>query len=228
MHRRFATRAWSDLVDPAVALAREGFVRDEQRTTLHAILEGILERDEGGRRIYGNPAWVDTADACATLERVRDAGAAMVAELLPEYAEDLRAYRVVETTPLDLAVLGRTIRSTPSQGGAVVRRILELLAAKGEPTLEDEARAVAEAYGALGSGPLPGTTHISVVDGDGTCRRALVHARVGLRRVPRRHAAQQHARRARRHRNRREVPRRAAREHDDAHDRRSTPAGPGS
>jgi gamma-glutamyltranspeptidase / glutathione hydrolase len=167
VHRRFATRAWSDLVDPAVALAREGFVRDEQRTTLHTILEGILGRDEGGRRIYGNPARVDTEDACATLERVRDAGAAMVAELLPEYAEDLRAYRVVETTPLDLAVLGRTIRFTPSQGGAVVRRILELLAAKGEPTLEDEARAVAEAYGALGSGPLPGTTHISVVDGEG-------------------------------------------------------------
>ena len=107
VHRRFATRAWSDLVDPAVALAREGFVRDEQRTTLHWILEGILGRDEGGRRIYGNPAWVDTEDACATLERVRDAGAATVAELLPEYVEDLRAYRVVETTPLELAVLGR-------------------------------------------------------------------------------------------------------------------------
>jgi gamma-glutamyltranspeptidase/glutathione hydrolase len=167
VHRRFATRAWSELVDPAVGLAREGFVRDEQRTTLHAILQGILERDEGGRRIYGDSARVNTEDACETLERVRDAGAAMVAELLPEYTEDLRAYRVVETTPLDVAVLGRTIRSTPSQGGAVVQRILELLAAKGDPTLEDESRAVAEAYGRLGSGPLPGTTHISVIDGEG-------------------------------------------------------------
>ena len=119
VHRRFATRAWSDLVDPAVALAREGFVRDEQRTTLHTILEGILGRDEGGRRIYGNPARVDTEDACATLERVRDAGAAMVAELLPEYAEDLRAYRVVETTPLDLAVLGRddSLHAVAGRGG---------------------------------------------------------------------------------------------------------------
>ena len=56
----------------------------------------------------------------------------------------------------------------PSQGGVVVQRILEILDAhEGEPLLEGEARAVADAYGPLGSGPLPGTTHISVVDGEG-------------------------------------------------------------
>ena len=110
---------------------------------------------------------VHTADAAATLERVRDAGAAMVAELIPEYADDLRAYRVLEVQPLDLEILGRTVRSTPSQGGAVVQRILELLAERRDPTLADEARAVADAYGPLGSGPLPGTTHISVVDAAG-------------------------------------------------------------
>jgi gamma-glutamyltranspeptidase / glutathione hydrolase len=166
-HRRFGSQEWSDLVDPAVVLAREGFLRDEPRMTLHRILKGILERDEGGRRIYGDPARVHTEDMCATLERVRDAGAGMVAELIPEYARDLRAYVVRETAPLELTVLARTIRSTPSQGGVVVQRILELLAEKGQPTLEDEARAVATAYGPLGSGPLPGTTHISVIDGAG-------------------------------------------------------------
>jgi gamma-glutamyltranspeptidase/glutathione hydrolase len=167
-HRRFATRAWADLVDPAIALARQGFTRDEPRAFLHRILRGILERDEGGRRIYGDPARVHTADACATLERVRDAGAAMVAELLPEYADDLRAYRVLETAPLDIDVRGRIVRSTPTQGGVVVQRILELLAEAEEPGVEDEARAVADAYGRLGSGPLTGTTHISVLDGSGT------------------------------------------------------------
>ena len=56
----------------------------------------------------------------------------------------------------------------PTQGGTVVRRILELLDAHGgQPPLEAEARAVADAYGPLGSGPLPGTTHISVIDADG-------------------------------------------------------------
>jgi gamma-glutamyltranspeptidase/glutathione hydrolase len=168
LHLRFATRGWVELVDPAVELAQAGFVRDEPRAFLHLVLEGILLRDEGGRAIYGDPAHVHTVSAVATIERVRDAGAAMVTELIPEYADDLRAYRVRELTPLDLEVLGRTVRSTPSQGGAVVQRILELLAAAPEPSLEVEARAIADAYGALGSGPLPGTTHISVVDAEGT------------------------------------------------------------
>jgi gamma-glutamyltranspeptidase/glutathione hydrolase len=91
----------------------------------------------------------------------------MVAELMPEYADDLGAYRPLPVEPLELAVSGRTVLSTPSQGGGVVQRILALLAEKGDPSLEDEARAVADAYGRLGSGPLPGTTHISVVDGSG-------------------------------------------------------------
>jgi gamma-glutamyltranspeptidase / glutathione hydrolase len=167
VHARFATQEWSGLVEPAIAVARDGFERDDPRAFLHLILEGILLRDEGGRGIYGDPVRVHTADAAATLERVRDAGAAMVAELIPEYADDLRAYRVLELTPLDLDVRGRTVRSTPSQGGGVVQRILGLLAEKPEPSLADQARAVADAYGPLGSGPLPGTTHISVVDADG-------------------------------------------------------------
>jgi gamma-glutamyltranspeptidase / glutathione hydrolase len=168
VHRRFATREWGELVEPAIALARDGFERDEQRVFLHAILTGILQRGEGGRRIYGDPERVRTADACPTLERVRDAGSEMVAELLPEMADDLAAYRVLEKEPLELAILGRQIRSMPTQGGTVVRRILELLAAhEGDPLLEAEARAVADAYGPLGSGPLPGTTHISVVDAGG-------------------------------------------------------------
>jgi gamma-glutamyltranspeptidase / glutathione hydrolase len=168
VHERFATREWGALVEPAIALARTGFERDQPRVFLHGILGGILQRDEGGRRIYGDPARVRTGDACATLERVRDRGAAMLVELLPEFAEDVGNYRVRETEALELDILGREIRSTPSQGGGVVCRILELLAAHvGDPLLEAEARAVADAYGPLGSGPLPGTTHISVVDGDG-------------------------------------------------------------
>ena len=47
-------------------------------------------------------------------------------------------------------------------------------------------------------------------------RRALVHARLRLGRLPRRHAAEQHARRARRDRRGATHARRASREHDDA------------
>jgi len=168
LHRRFSTREWRDLVEPAIASAREGFERDEQRVFLHGILTGILQRDAGGMRIYGDPTRVHTADACPTLERVRDAGAGMLSELLPEMAADVESYRVLEKQPLVLRVLGREIRSMPTQGGAVVRRILELLAAhEADPLLAAEAKAIADAYGPLGSGPLPGTTHISVVDGSG-------------------------------------------------------------
>jgi gamma-glutamyltranspeptidase/glutathione hydrolase len=167
IHGRFASRPWAELVEPAIEVARDGFERDEQRAFLHRILDGILLRDQGGRRIYGEPERVQTGDFVATLERIRDVGAAMVAELIPEYADDLRTYRTRPLVPLALDVLGRTVLSTPSQGGGVVQRILELLAEQGSPTLEDEARAVADAYGPLGSGPLPGTTHTSVVDGTG-------------------------------------------------------------
>jgi gamma-glutamyltranspeptidase / glutathione hydrolase len=167
VHERFATRGWADLVQPAIELARLGFERDEPRAFLHRILEGILLRDEGGRAVYGHPSHVRTDGTIDTLERVRDAGAAMVGELLPEYADDLAAYRVLHVEPLTRDVQGRTVLSTPSQGGGVVQRILALLDERGEPSLADEARAVADAYGPLGSGPLPGTTHISVVDVDG-------------------------------------------------------------
>jgi gamma-glutamyltranspeptidase/glutathione hydrolase len=168
-HRRFATRDWAGLASPAVDLAQAGFVRDEPRAFLHRILAGILLREEGGRRVYGDPARVATADFVPTLERVRDVGAASLLELLPELEEDLRTYRVAAPVPLEIDACGFRILSMPkpSLGGAVVERVLELLDAVGEPTLEDEARAIADAYGSLGAGPLTGTTHVSVVDGAG-------------------------------------------------------------
>jgi len=168
-HRRFATREWADLVAPAVDLAREGFVRDEPRVFLHGILEGVLLREEGGRRVYGDHARVNTTELAPTIERVRDAGAASVFRLLPEFEADLRAYRVATPEPLETEVLGSRILSMPrpSLGGAVVERVLELLAATPEPTLADEARAISDAYGPSGVGPLTGTTHVSVVDSSG-------------------------------------------------------------
>ena len=168
-HRRFATMEWADLVSPAIALALAGFERDEARVTLHRILAPILLREEGGRRIYGQGERVVTEDFCATLERVRDVGSAAVAELVPELADDLAAYRAQSPPPLEITALGYEIESTqaPSLGGAIVERILELLARAGDPSVEDLARAVADAYGPHGSGPLPGTTHVSIADGSG-------------------------------------------------------------
>ena len=169
-HRRFAVLPWADLVTPALELAHEGVARDEPRAFLHGILGQILLREEGGRRVYGEPDRVVTRDLCATLERVRDAGAAAAAELLPELADDLAAYEVAASDPLEATVLGRRVFATPppSRGGAIVLRILERLAEAGDPSLADKARALELAYGASTTGPLTGTTHVSVVDAAGT------------------------------------------------------------
>jgi gamma-glutamyltranspeptidase/glutathione hydrolase len=168
-HRRFATREWASLFSGALELVDEGFERDEPRVFIHGILSPILLREDEGRGIYGDPDRVVTADFRRVLERVRDVGPQAVAELLPEFADDLASYRVATPPPLETVALEHEVRSmpAPSRGGAVVERILDLLAQAGEPTLADLARAVADAYGPLGSGPLPGTTHISVVDDTG-------------------------------------------------------------
>ncbi len=166
-HRRFATGEWAPLVDRALALAHGGYERDEPREFLHAILAGVLLRDEGGRSIYGDAARVVTADCCATLESVRDLGAAAAPELLPEFADDFASYEVLERPPLAAVVRGYETLAMPTRGGGVVLEILEHLGGAGEPALADFARAVAAGYGSLGAGPLPGTTHISVIDGWG-------------------------------------------------------------
>jgi gamma-glutamyltranspeptidase/glutathione hydrolase len=169
-HRRFASRTWEELVAPAIELADEGVARDEPRDVLHRILGPILLRDEGGRRVYGDASRVATEDIRSTLERVRDAGAAAAAELLPEYAADLDAYAVEERTPLETTVLGCRVYATPppSRGGAIVISILEALAAARDPSLDDEARALQAAYASSAPGPPTGTTHVSVVDEGGT------------------------------------------------------------
>lgn len=168
-HRRFATRPWANLVAPAIDLAGEGVECDEPRAFLHRILESVLLHQEGGRRVYGDPARVVTSDLVPTLERIRDAGSAAVVELIPELADDLLGYRVAAPAPLETAILHHRVLSTPkpSLGGAVVKRALQLFAASGDPSLADEVRAVADAYGASGSGPLTGTTHVSVIDASG-------------------------------------------------------------
>src|SRR5918999_639128 len=162
-HRRYATRPWAELVEPALELAREGVECDEPRAFLHRILAGILLRDEGGRRVYGDAARVVTEDLCATLERVRDVGAAAVAELLPEFGPDLESYGVIVREPIEKTVLGRRVLAAPapSRGGHIVVDILEALAAAGEPSLHDQARALQLAYGASAQGLLTGTTHVS-------------------------------------------------------------------
>jgi gamma-glutamyltranspeptidase / glutathione hydrolase len=169
-HRRFATRPWEDLVEPALELARNSVDCDEQRIVLHRILGGILLREDGGRRVYGDPSRVVTHDLVPTLEAVRDHGSRALLELLPELREDFETYEVRALVPLEQVVWGRRAFAAPapSRGGAIVLDILQRLAGIEDPSLEDEARALQLAYARSGSAPLTGTTHVSVVDAAGT------------------------------------------------------------
>ena len=162
-HRRFGRLEWKSLVQPAVELAEAGYEPSEQQAFLHGILVGILLRDEGGRRIYGDPARIETGEIAATLEAIRDRGAAAVAELLPEFAADLAAYRVEERAPLRGRYRGRDVLATPtpSLGGQIVVTALERIDKLGLAT------ALAAGYGSAAPGRITGTTHVSVIDADG-------------------------------------------------------------
>ena len=177
-HGRRGRLPWPSLFVPALELAARPFAATEAQAFLHEILVPILQREPGGRTIYGTPGQIDATDLAPTLRLLRDAGAEAVAILLPELAEDIERYRVNEETPLEGTFAGTTVLTTPvpSRGGAIVQAGLAALDAqeRGRPGSAAEARALAaalaRAYGAdgLAAGARPtGTTHVSVVDGDG-------------------------------------------------------------
>ena len=166
-HRRFGTIPWPELVQPAIELAHAGLDKTDEQRFLHAILAGILERDEGGRRIYGSATRIETNEFVATLERIRDLGSAAVDELLPELAGDLARYEVAEPEPLCTSIGGRIVFATPgpSRGGTVVTAALERLAVA--ESLGDRAQALRHGYESAPPLTVAGTTHISVIDVDG-------------------------------------------------------------
>ncbi len=166
-HRRFGSTPWPQLVEPAIELAAHGFDATEAQRFLHLILAGILQRDEGGRRIYGVPERIETSDFVATLEHIRDSGSSVVTELIPELAADIASYCVSTPEPLHAHVGALEILTTPapSRGGAIVAAALERLATA--ETLDQRARALRHGYESAPPLAVAGTTHISVIDVQG-------------------------------------------------------------
>ena len=198
-HRRFGSVPWPQLVEPAIELAGQGLDATEAQLFLHLILAGILQRDEGGRRIYGVPARIETAEFVPTLERIRDAGLEAVTELIPELADDIARLPGGHARAAARHVGGLEVLTTPapSRGGTIVAAALERLATRGDARATAP-QALRHGYGS--APPLRGRRHDPHL-GDRRRRkrrRALVDARVRLGRLPRRHSAEQHARRARR------------------------------
>jgi len=166
-HRRNGQLPWRELVAPAIELAREGVDVSDAQAFLHEILVAVLQRDEGGRRIYGYAAHLDTGELVATLERIGDDPVAAVHELLPELEADLRAYRPVARELLRATIAGREVLTTPppSRGGGIVAAALAGFSASS--SLDERAAALRAAYGADSFGGIAGTTHVSVLDAAG-------------------------------------------------------------
>jgi gamma-glutamyltranspeptidase / glutathione hydrolase len=179
-HIRRGRLPWERLFVPALALAERPFPASPAQIYLHDVLVHILQREEGGRRVYGTAGHIDARELLPTLRLLQHGRVEAIAALLPDLGSDLEAYVVEERSAVECDFAGATVLTTPtpSRGGAIVRAGLdELDGSAPEPSgSPDEARALAAAlavgYGIAGpeaaAGVKPtGTTHVSVIDSDG-------------------------------------------------------------
>jgi gamma-glutamyltranspeptidase / glutathione hydrolase len=182
-HSRWGSVPWGELLAPAAKLAREGFVLDEPRAYLHGILDPLLRHAPEGDALYGPgrarttgerfamPELGDTLDVLAAEGAdglYRGELARRIAAHVPITLEDLARYEVVEREPLAASFRGDELRTNPppSSGGRLLAVGLEELG-DAEPTPLAIARAMEAQEAMRSADAVGGTTHISVVDGDG-------------------------------------------------------------
>jgi len=149
-HRRFGRLAWQDLVEPAVRLARDGFVIDSYRSASIASDTSRLARFPAsvtsflpGGRAPAPGTTLRQPDLAATLALVRDSGAAgfyrgVVADLIVAEmrrgggiisAADLAAYRALWREPIRVSYRGDTVYSMApvSSGGVTLALMLNIM-----------------------------------------------------------------------------------------------------
>ncbi len=128
-HARHGVLPWRVLATPALDLAHRGVVPSEAQRFLHEILVPILQREEGGKRVYGRPR---TSSTAATSSR-RSSGFVTSASTRspscsPSSPTISRGYEARITTPLECGSFrdARIVTTpAPSRGGTVVTRALE-------------------------------------------------------------------------------------------------------
>jgi gamma-glutamyltranspeptidase/glutathione hydrolase len=148
-HRTYGTVPWSRLLEPAMALARDGFELTPAQAYLHAILDLILRHTREGRAIYGQKGRltrgerVTMPDLAGTLETLAEGGARALyrGELGRKVVQhvregggsltrgDLAEYRVIWRRPVRAGFEGHTFVSNPppSSGGVLIGYGLALL-----------------------------------------------------------------------------------------------------
>jgi len=172
-HSRWGRVPWRELFSRAVTTAREGFALTPMATYLLDILDPLLRHSPEGAAMYaregGRMAFPELASTLEVLaaDGVESLYAGDLARELcahvPLTLEDLAAYEVIERGPLSVFYRGHEFRTNPppSSGGRLICIGLEALE-RGAGVVE-AMRAMEEARGV----EVGGTTHISVVDGDG-------------------------------------------------------------
>jgi gamma-glutamyltranspeptidase / glutathione hydrolase len=151
-HERFGTRAWPELLAPAVELAARGFSLDAYTADHLRRFQGRLGVHPEARRIYlrGGAFWSEgdtlkQPELAETLRRLARGGpgefyegqtaSLIVAEMNRGggiiSAEDLRAYRAVVRQPLRGVYRGVTVLTMPppSSGGVALLQMLGMLQA---------------------------------------------------------------------------------------------------
>ncbi len=165
-HRAYATLPWRRLVEPAIAVAREGHELVPAQAYLHKILDLILRHTETGREIFG-PGGIrlvagDTLvmpDLADTLEQLAEVGAAafysgelgsrvcehVLAEGGSLTEEDLAGYRVISRRPIRSSFARHEFVSNPppSSGGVLIAYALELFSRLGPGGPPGSAEAIA-------------------------------------------------------------------------------------
>jgi gamma-glutamyltranspeptidase/glutathione hydrolase len=149
-HRRFGRLSFSEVIEPAIHLASQGFVIDEYRSRSIADDSVRLILFPASRATFlpadRPPAPGSTflqPELGATLEAIRDSGAAgfyrgRVADLIVAEMErggglvsreDLLAYRAIWRDPVEISYRGYTIYSMPpaSSGGVTMGEILNIM-----------------------------------------------------------------------------------------------------
>lgn len=191
-HQRGGRLPLAQVVAPAIALARTGVeLSAGQRTFLHLVAD-LLDLTADSRRLFAQAQATGHYANARYAALLSDIGAGRVTGL-PDHEfgdallaasmagggaltrADLAAYRPVLRTPLDLVRADARIWTNPppSVGGSIVVDALARLSGSGGRAGRADwalvAAALADATMAQrGAGQVPtGTTHVSVVDGDG-------------------------------------------------------------
>jgi gamma-glutamyltranspeptidase/glutathione hydrolase len=150
-HRRFGSLPWSQLLLPAVALARDGFIIDRNlANSLNETLAAAPEKAEF-QRVFGKPGgglWAAgdrlvQPDMARTLQLLADLGpeafytGLIAREIIAEMArgnglltaEDLANYQPLERTPLSTRYRGYDVYvpPPPSSGGVCLLEELNML-----------------------------------------------------------------------------------------------------